>query len=90
MTNFDDVRRENKKDISEPKYKLLIKKRHGVGLKQYNDYKAFIKYSNDMDGIFENIEEYNANCRNTKYWSYLVIWLMILVAIKNLNKLLMN
>ena len=55
------------KDISEPKYKLLIKKRHEVGLKQYNDSKTFIKYSNDMDGIFENIEEYNANCRNTKY-----------------------
>ena len=36
------------------KYQLLIKKREGVGLKQYNDSEAFIVYLNS-----ENVEEYN-------------------------------
>ena len=26
-----------------------------------NDSKAFIEYSNDMDNIYKNIEEYNSN-----------------------------
>ena len=30
-------------------------------LKYLNDSKAFIKYSNDMDDIYKNIEEYNPN-----------------------------
>ena len=38
---------------------MLINKRQGVGLKIYNDSKAFIEYLNDIDGIHENIEEYN-------------------------------
>ena len=38
---------------------MLINKRQGVGLKIYNDSKAFNDYSNDIDGIHENIEEYN-------------------------------
>ena len=46
------------KDPSEAKYQLLINKR---GLKYLNDPKAFIEYSNDMDDIYKNIEEYNPN-----------------------------
>ena len=38
---------------------MLINKREGVGLKEFNDSKAFIEYSNDMDDIYKNIEEYN-------------------------------
>ena len=38
-----------------------MKKRKGVGLKHFEDYKAFIEYSNDMDNIYENIKEYNPN-----------------------------
>ena len=30
-----------------------------TGLKHFNDSKAFIEYSNDMDNIYKNIEEYN-------------------------------
>ena len=30
-------------------------------LKYLNDSKAFIEFSNDMDDIYKNIEEYNAN-----------------------------
>ena len=31
------------------------------GLKNFNDAKAFMEYSNDMDDIYKNIEEYKAN-----------------------------
>ena len=39
----------------------MINKRERVGLKQFHDSKAFIEYSNDMDDISKNIEEYNPN-----------------------------
>ena len=45
----------------EAKHQLLINKGKGVNLNHYNDSKAFIKYSNDMDDIYESIEEYNLN-----------------------------
>ena len=40
---------------------MLISKHEGVGLKHYNDFKAFIELLNDMDDIYEDIEEYNPN-----------------------------
>ena len=49
------------KDPYEAKYQLLINKHEGVGLKEQNDSKGFIEYSNDMNDIYENIEEYNLN-----------------------------
>ena len=49
------------KDPYEAEYKLLINKRESTGLKYLNDSKAFIEYSNDMDDIYKNIEEYNPN-----------------------------
>ena len=30
-------------------------------LKYFNDSEAFVEYSNDMDDIYTNIEEYNPN-----------------------------
>ena len=44
------------KDIYEAKYQFLINKRKSTGLKHLNDYKAFVKYSNDMIDICQNIE----------------------------------
>ena len=49
------------KDPYEAKYQLLINKRGSTGLKHYNDSKALIEYSNNMDHIYKNIEEYNPN-----------------------------
>ena len=49
------------KDPYEAKYQLLINKRESTGSKYLNDSKAFIEYSNDMDDIYKNIEEYNPN-----------------------------
>ena len=31
------------------------------GLKQLNDFKSIIEYSNDMDDIYKKIEEYNSS-----------------------------
>ena len=39
---------------------MLIDKREGAAFKECNYSKAFIEYSNDIDEIYENIEEYNA------------------------------
>ena len=47
------------KDLSEPKYEFLIKNRENAGLKYLNDSKAFIECSNTMDGVYENIDDYN-------------------------------
>ena len=41
------------KDANEAKYQLSINKSENSGLKQSNDAKAFIEYSNDMDGIYK-------------------------------------
>ena len=42
------------KDLYEKKYQLLINKREEVGLKHYDDPKAFIEYSNDMHDVYKN------------------------------------
>ena len=47
------------KDLSEPKYEFLIKKRENAGIKHLNDSKAFIECSNMMDDVYENINDYN-------------------------------
>ena len=47
------------KDLSEPKYEFLIKNRKNAGIKHFNDSTAFIEYSNDMDDVFTNIDDYN-------------------------------
>ena len=49
------------KDPFEAKYQFLINKRESTGLKHFIDSKVFIEYSNDMDDIYKNIEEYNPN-----------------------------
>ena len=49
------------KNPYEAKHQLLINKRESTGLNSFNDSKAFIQYSNDMDVIYKNIEEYNPN-----------------------------
>ena len=49
------------KYLYEAEYQLLINRRESAGLKCLNGPKAFIEYSNDMDDIYKNIEEYNPN-----------------------------
>ena len=38
---------------------FLINKRESTGLKHFNDPKAFIEYSNDMQDVYKNIEKHN-------------------------------
>ena len=47
------------KDPYEAKYQYLVNEREKVGLKHYDDPKAFIEHSNDMQLGYKNIEEYN-------------------------------
>ena len=47
------------KDPYEAKYQFLINKRESTGLKNFNDPKTFIGYSNDMQNVYKNIDEYN-------------------------------
>ena len=49
------------KDPYEAKYQFLINKQKSTDLKHLNDSKDFTEYSNDMDDIHKNIEEYNPN-----------------------------
>ena len=48
------------RDLSKPKYELLIKKREDVGIKHVNYSKAFIECSNTMDDIYEKINDYSS------------------------------
>ena len=49
------------KDTNEPKYQYLINKREQAGIKNLNDPHAFIEYSNDMNDVLENTNNYNKN-----------------------------
>ena len=52
------------KDPYEAKYQYLTNIREKVGLKRFNDPKAFIEYSNDMQYIYKNIDDYNPDKKN--------------------------
>ena len=47
------------KDPYERKYQYLIDKREKVGLDHFEDPNAFMEYSNDMQDVYKNIENYN-------------------------------
>ena len=47
------------KDLSEPKYQFLIKKRKNAGTEDLNYLNAFIECSNTMDDVYENVNNYN-------------------------------
>ena len=43
------------KNSYKAKYQFLINKTESTGLKHFNDFKAFIGYSNNMNDIYKNI-----------------------------------
>ena len=49
------------KDTDEEKYQYLIDKRENARIKNLNDPDAFIEYSNDMNDVLRNINNYNKN-----------------------------
>ena len=48
-------------DINEPKYQYLINKREQAGIKDLNDPHAFREYSDDMDDVLDDINNYDKN-----------------------------
>ena len=77
------------KNPYEAKYQFLINKQKITGLKNLNDFKVFIEYSNDMEDIYKNIEEYNSN---KKLKTLIVFDDMIadMLSDKNLNPIVVN
>ena len=57
------------RDLNEPKYQFLIKKREKAGM-YLNDPETSIEYSNTMDDVYNNIHNYTLN-RNKKNQLYL-------------------
>ena len=49
------------KYADEKKYQYLISKREQAGIKNLNDPHAFIEYSSDMNGVLDDINNYNKN-----------------------------
>ena len=47
------------KDPYEAKYQYLINKREKVGLDHFDDHKTFIEYSNYIQDVYKNIDDYN-------------------------------
>ena len=52
------------KDPYEDKYQFLINKTESVGLKHFNDPKVFIEYSDDMQDVYKNINDYSPDEEN--------------------------
>ena len=46
------------KDLSEPQYEYLIKKRKNSVIKHFNDLNALIECSNTLDDVCKNIDDY--------------------------------
>ena len=55
------------KDLSEPMFEFLIKKREDAGIKHFNDPDAFTECSNTMDGVYENIDNYTTEIEKEKF-----------------------
>ena len=53
------------KDTDEKKYQFLLNKREQAGIINLNDPHAFIEYSNDMNDVLDDLNNYNKN-RNKK------------------------
>ena len=49
------------KDSYEAKYQFLINKRESTGLNHFNDPKAFIECSNDIQDVCKNIDKCNTD-----------------------------
>ena len=47
--------------MHEPKYEYLINKREQAGIKNLNDPHAFIEYSDDINDVLDDINNYNKN-----------------------------
>ena len=51
------------KDLSEPRYEFLIKKREDVKINCFNDPNAFTECSNTVNDVYENVDDYNPSSK---------------------------
>ena len=70
------------KDLSEPQYEYLIKKRKNSVIKHFNDLNAPIECSNTLDDVYKNIDDYKPS-RKRKILIVFDEWLQTLKAIKS-------
>ena len=71
------------KDPYEAKCQYLINKRGKVALNHFKDPKVFIKYSNGMQNVYKNIEDYNPG----KKRKVLIVFDDIIVDMINIKRL---
>ena len=57
--NYIDKTYLDARDLREPKYEYLIKKRENGRIKHLNNPDAFIDCANTMDDVYKNINDYN-------------------------------
>ena len=65
------------KNLSKPKYEILIKNRENAGIKHFNDPNAFIECSNTMDYVYEKIMIIT-QAEKEECWLFSMTWLQIL------------
>ena len=54
------------KELNEPKYDFLIKMHENVGIQYCNNPNTFIEYSNLIDDVYKNIDDYTPNRKRKK------------------------
>ena len=52
----------------------MIKKREDAGIKNLNEPDAFIEYSNTIDDVYNNIDDYNAKKKKKKKRKILIVF----------------
>ena len=67
----------------ESKYQFLINRKESIEFKHFNDSKAFIENSNDIENVYKNIDDYNVE--NDR--KILTVFEDMIVDMKNSNKL---
>ena len=72
------------KDTSQLNEDFIKNCNEDVGTKHLNDFKGFISYSNNVDDIYKNIEEYYPN----KKCKILIVFNDIIVACLIINNLI--
>ena len=72
------------KDPYEAKYQFLINKKESTWLKHFNDPKAFIEYSNNIEDVYKNIDEYNID-KKSKISIFFGHMISDMINNKNLN-----
>ena len=71
------------KDLSEPQYEYLIKKRKNSVIKHFNDLNALIECSNTLDDVYKNIDD----CKPSRKRKILIVFDDMVADVKSNKKL---